>query len=324
MLRSKLIFLLKVSITLAILGYIFNTYIDIQVMSTLLGEIDYQLFVIVLLLHYIHRLFIAWQLKISLLPFNIMVSTYTVFKAHLISTLYSFVLPGDLAGGVTWYLLSKDNGRRAEVASVIIYLKGLNLITLIPFALLGLYFEPKIRQYNIHLYVLVTGGLLLAMLLPFFWSKAAQLAKLIMNYAIEKISPKQFSTRFREANENLWNSVEVFRQVPLSFVMGITTLSIITLGISIVLFYVMTLMVNIHLPLSAFAWLLAMMIVIHSLPLTIAGTGLREWSLIVVLKEFYSVPPESSLLFSVVSLLIAIFFGGILGGYYMMTFRKMN
>ncbi|MHA2013516.1 MAG: hypothetical protein ACTSWG_14195, partial [Candidatus Helarchaeota archaeon] len=66
---------------------------------------------------------------------------------------------------MTWYLLSKDNGKRAQVASVIVYLRILNLITLLPFALLGIYLEPKLKAYNIQSYVLVFGLLLLIMLL---------------------------------------------------------------------------------------------------------------------------------------------------------------
>ncbi len=322
--RKTLIFVLKVTFSIGVIIFIFYNYITINDFIQTVQNINYFLLPFLILLVYFTRLLIAYQTKISLVPFNIQTSTFNIFKIHLISTFYSLVLSSDIiAGGVSWHLLSKDNGRRAEVASVIVYLRILNLITLLPFVLLGIYLEPKLKAYNIQPYVLIFGLLLLIMLLPFFWHKLTLLTESTLNYLISLIPIKKLSKRLLEANDNVWNSVKISQAMPLNFTFKVITLSLISQILAIIFMYYTLEMVNIHLPFSVATWLIALAIIIAILPLTIGGIGVRDISFVFILNELYSVPAEASLLASTVILLIgSIFFGAILGGYYAITFGK--
>jgi hypothetical protein len=324
MAKKFFLWLLKLAFSSSIILFIFYKYVDINDFIQTTRNINYLILPFLLSLIYFIRLLLAYQTKISLTPFNIYTSTRDIFKIHLVSTFYSLILPSDLiAGGVSWYLLSKESGRRAEVASVIAYLRVLNLITLLPFAWLGIYFEPKLKEYHIQFYTLTFGLLLLIMLLPFFWCKMAVLIESLFNYLISLIPLEKLSKRLLEANYNVWNSVRISREMPIDFTVKIIILSVIFQLITIISMYLTLEMVNIHLPLSVSAWLLAILAIIALIPLAIAGIGIRDISLVFVLKEFYSIPPESALLLSTVILLIGgIFFGGILGGYYAMTLGR--
>lgn len=314
------LFFFKITLSFTIIIVMFYTYIDINKFIYILPNIDYSILLLLIFLIYVIRLLVAYQTKISLTPFNIQTNTHEIFKIHLISTFYSLILSSDLiAGGVSWYLLSKENGRRAEIASVIVYLRILNLITLLPFALLGIYFEPKLEEYNIQIYILMFGLILLVMLLPFFWHSLAIFTESLLNYLISLLPLKKLSNRLLEANQNVWNAVKVSREMPIRFNIKIIILSFASQLLAIVFMYLALKMVNIHLPISVATWLIALVVIIAMLPLTIAGIGVRDFSFVFILKELYSVSPESSLLLSTVMLLINVLFGGIWGGYYAMT-----
>ncbi|EDN70196.1 membrane protein [Beggiatoa sp. PS] len=148
------------------------------------------------------------------------------------------------------------------------------------------------------------------------------LTESILSYLISLIPIKKLSTRLLEANDNVWNSVKISQAMPLNFTFKVITLSLLSQILAIIFMYYALEMVNIHLPFSVAAWLLALVAIIAMLPLTIGGIGVREISLIFILNELYGVPAEASLLVSTVILLIgSIIFGAILGGYYAVTYK---
>jgi glycosyltransferase 2 family protein len=320
---KRLIFILKLAFSIGVIVFVFYYYININYLIKTIQNINYLILPFLIILFCIIRLLLAYQTKISLVPFNIQINTFNIFKIHLITSFYSLILPGELlTGGVTWYLLSKDNGKRAEVASVLVYLRILNIITLIPFALLGIYFEPRLKEYDVQFYIFIFGFLLLIMLLPFFWSKLAFFIEFIFNYIISLIPLKRISKRLLEANRNVWHSVRINQEMPIHFVVKIVILSFFCQLLSIIALYFLLEMVNIHLSFSVVSWLLALLVIISFIPLTIAGIGIRDLSLIFVLQEFYAISSESSLLLSTVILLVSTIFFGIWGGYYALTYQS--
>ena len=87
--------------------------------------------------------------------------------------------------------------------------------------------------------------------------------------------------------------------------------------------YLALITVNIEVPILTATWLVALLTIITMLPITIAGIGVRDISLIFILNKFYAIPPESAVILSTLLLSIGmIFFGVILGGYYAVTFGK--
>lgn len=326
MATRRLVFLIKVLISTSLIIIILYKYVNVSNLTQVFKNTNFFIFPFLIFLVFLTRLLIAYQTKISLIPFNVKTCTSDILKVHFISTFYSLALSSDLiAGGITWYLLSKENGRRAEVASVIVYLRILNLLTLLPFALVGIYLESKLEIYHIQWYVLWLGFLLLLMLLPFFWYRLTLVVENTSNYIILLIPVKKISKRLLEANYNVWNAVKINQAMPLKFSLKIIALSFASQLVAIVFMYLTLEMVNIHLPISVAAWLLALVAIIAMLPLTIGGIGVRDFSFVFILKELYNVPSEASLLASTVILFIGtLFFGVLLGGYYAVTLSKQK
>ncbi|MFK5970341.1 MAG: lysylphosphatidylglycerol synthase transmembrane domain-containing protein [Candidatus Marithrix sp.] len=324
--KKKIFFILKLCLSIAIIAYVLYNYINIDEFILSLKNINIFILPLFIILHYFKRAIIAYQIKIALIPFQIHIPTYNIFKIHLIATFYGLILPGSIAGGgVSWYLLSKDNGKRAEVASILIYLQILNLITLLPFALIGIYFEPQLKSYNIEIYVFILSLLLICMLIPFFIRPVAKIFESLFNTIISLIPSNSLSKRISEANHNVWNAIHITGKMNFIFQSKIIIISFISQILGIVAMYLALITVNIELPILTATWLVALLTIIAMLPITIAGIGVRDISLIFILGTFYAIPSESAVILSTLFLFVGmIFFGLILGGYYAITFGKKS
>jgi uncharacterized membrane protein YbhN (UPF0104 family) len=62
-------------------------------------------------------------------------------------------------------------------------------------------------------------------------------------------------------------------------------------------------------PLHAFFWIWPLMIVVHMLPISFGGLGVREFTLIYVMSALYGTSAESVLLLSMIALLGSTLFG---------------
>ena len=325
-LKPKIFLILKLLLSSTIIAYVLYNYINIDEFLLSLQQINILVLPLLIILPYLTRFTVAHQTKIALLPFQIRIPTYHVFKIQLIATLYGIVLPGSIVGGgVSWYLLSKDNGRRAEVASILIYLRIINLIILLPLALIGIYFEPQLKSYHLESAVLVLLLLLAFMLVPFFIHPIASRLESWLNILIRLVPVKSLSKRLLEANRNVWNAIKITGRMSISLQTQIIAWSVISQILAIITMNLALITVNIEVPLLTATWLLALLTLISMLPITIAGIGVRDLSLIVILDRFYAIPAEFAILLSTLLLFInVIFFGAILGGYYAITYNNIN
>ncbi|NJO14786.1 MAG: flippase-like domain-containing protein [Thioploca sp.] len=325
-LKPKIFFILKLFLSSAIIAYVLYNYINIDKFLLSLQKINILVLPLLIILPYLTRIIIAYQTKIALLPFQIWIPTYNILKIQLIATLYGIVLPGSIVGGgVSWYLLSKDNGRRAEVASMLIYLRIINLMVLLPLALIGIYFEPQLKSYHLESAVLVLLLLLTFMLVPFFIHTIANQFEAWLNILLELMPVKSLAKRLLEANRNVWNAIKITGKMSVSLQTQIIAWSVISQILVIITINLALITVNIEVPLLTATWLVALLTLISMLPITIAGIGVRDFSLIVILDKFYAIPAEFAILLSTLLLFInVIFFGAILGGYYAVTFTSVS
>ena len=191
---------------------------------------------------------------------------------------------------------------------MLVYLRIINLMTLLPFALIGIYFEPQLKSYHLETYVLVLLLLLTFMLVPFFIRSIASRFEAWLNILIGLIPVKSLSTRLLEANRNVWNAIKITGRMSISLQTQIIAWSVISQILAIITMNLALITVNIEVPLLTATWLVALLILISMLPITIAGIGVRDLSLIVILDKFYAIPAEFAILLSTLLLFINVIF----------------
>ncbi len=126
------------------------------------------------------RWVVAWQTRLALGHAGVPLTTRRVFNIHLITSFFSVVLPGELAGAaVSWHLFSRDSGRRAQTAAALIYLRLIGFFMLVIIGAVGLFVEPRLLALHAHWAVLVVGVAVGFPLLSFYSPAVARILKRI-------------------------------------------------------------------------------------------------------------------------------------------------
>ena len=307
---------LKLFITGAIFYYIFDRYIQYNDLLAALKYVQPWMFFYLLIISLIFRYLNAYQIHYYFKKvFNSELGTNFVFKIQMITSFYGLVLPGDLAGGlITWYMISDKSGEKAASASVIIFLRLMSIITLIAFTAIGLVFEEKLIDVNLRVYITMLAGLFLLMFVPFVSSKAATIMKQFSRAIMQITPPANWRQKLVQLSNKLWDSVITCTNVDPGVMLWTISVSLLSYLLSILFTYLLMMMVGINLPFQVSVWLIGAINLVQLLPVSFAGLGVRDISIIYLLGKYYQVAPESSLILSTFFLAFSLIFtlmGGI-------------
>ncbi len=321
--KKYLVYFSKIAITILFFYILFTKYIKLNHFLEILSQINYSY----LLLGFIIGIYLKYnnlqQVYYCLKAFKIIENKYNIFKTQLISNLYTFVLPSEfLSSGVTWYLLTKYNKKRAEVACSLIFIRILNLLTLIPFFLIGFIYEKIVPLHIFLLFYLLLFIVLLFFLFPFISPKISRFIEQLTYKLLNFFKLERFLKNF----ESIWSSIETMRQFSLKTVFELVVLMLILQFVNVLLFWVIIFTVNVKVPLLMCFWLMPSIVILYYIPITIAGSGFREVGLIWFLN-FYGISKEQSLIISFLLLFYSLIFA-VWGAFYHVTsvsaFSKKN
>ena len=308
--NSRILIIIKLIVTGSLLYYVFYRYININDFYTAFTNIRPELFFVLLGIIFANRYLFAYQTSYYFKKvFDIELGINFVFKAQLISSFYGLVLPGDLAGGlITWYLISDKSGEKAASASVIIFLRLMSIITLIAFTAIGLVFEEKLIDINLRVYIIILAVLFLLMFIPFVSSKAATIMKQFSRAIIQIIPVANWRHKLVQLSNKLWDSVITCTNVDPGVILWTVSMSMLCHLFLILFTYLLMIMVGIDLPFQVSVWLLGAIQLVQLLPVSFAGLGVRDISVIYLLGEYYQVVPESSMILSTCFLAFGLIF----------------
>ena len=314
-----LIFAFKTVFASLAIGYIFYRYVDVSHLWTDLTHAHLVWLSGAVLMHILIRISQAYQTMINVNYYGMGFSLFDITKFQLISSFYAFVLPGDIAGGgVTWRLLSRDNGLRAQAASSIVFLRLLNLSAFVPFAALGFLIEPALEKSGLGIYLLFVTVFLAIFMLPFISHTMGSFVEAIGSRFILALPWK----RIHEAYANFWYSVKLISDMPGKLIFSIIWQAVLAQCLAVVLFYCCALSVGLNVPFSVFLWIRAIVAIIQLLPITIGGLGLREFTFIVLLQKLYHVEPVQATSFSLTVFITTFLLGGIAGAYFVVFDKR--
>ena len=298
------LFLLKLTVSAGLLFLVFSRLDIEQAMQALLGIPPLLLlaaFALCLLSHYVR----SFQNHIIAGSQGLNFSPRQFLDMNLITMFYSLLAPGNLAaGGAKWYMLQKPEGKRAQALALIVLARSVDTFVLL---LLGI---TALFLYNPFNYSLLTTALALLAL------------GLSVCFAVI-LSPKLFgfTTRFvveplcraggqwlGDRLRNIWIFLQKFRELRLRAMFCAFALSLAAQLVGVCGLYILGLSLGIQVSYLSFVWIGTVTYIVHMLPISISGLGVREVSLIYMLGAF-AVPNEKGLAFSLAIFAIMILFG---------------
>lgn len=321
--RSLIFTLAKLLVTGLILFYIFYKYVNLNGFLMAFCQVQPWLFLVLLAFIVVNKSLIAFQTGYYFKKaFDITLGTNYIFKTQQISSFYGLILPGDLAGGlITWYYFSEKSGKKVDSATVIIFLRLLNIITVIAFATVGLVFEKKLISLGLQVYIIILAVVLLLMFIPFVSSKAAIVLKKVLDVIIKIVPVENWRNKIINLNDKLWDSVITCTKAATGVVFNTFLISVISQLIMIFFTNLLMIMVGIHLPFQVSVWLIGAITIVQLLPISFAGLGVRDISILFLLGKFYQVQPEKSMVLSTFFLVYGLIFI-LLGGFYSLKMKK--
>ncbi len=299
----------------ALILTLLSTQVDFVTVLDTLRSANVQFLVPAFVLFFVVRLIWAYQMSLGLAPLGMRLTTPRLFKVILIAGFYSLVLPGNLVAGGTasWYKLSRSNGRGIEAAALLVYFRIVNTLTLLGVGLLGMWLDPRLATPSFRAVVgVMFVGVVLAFL-PFVSTAATDQVERVGRAVLRKLP---LHGCLREKGPIIWKALKSFQELDSWTVVIVLGLSLLSHLLSTFVFYLLTLAIDIHLSVFVVGWVRSMLQLFEFLPISIAGLGVREVSLVLLLAD-YGIPETQALGCSLV-IFASVVVGVIIGGLFEM------
>ncbi len=300
----------RLAFSALLLTVVFSQIDFVSVMDTL-NLTNVRLLGPIVVLFFLIRLIASYQMSLGLVPLGMRFTVPHLLKINLISSLYSLVLPGNLvAGGAAlWYKLSRPAGQRIEALGLLIYFRLVNTLTLVGIGLVGVWFDPLLRLPGVRAVVLAMFAGVVLLLLPFFSPAVGSRIEGVGRH----LSRRGLLPRWiQDKGQTIWKLLTSFQEVRKRTIVLVLALSLLSHVLGILYLYLLAVAVDIHLSMFVVAWIRTLLGIIHMIPISIAGLGVREISLVVLLRN-YGISGAQALTLSLALFSMTIV-GGIVGG----------
>lgn len=254
----------------------------------------------------------AYQISITQAPMDMHFSVYAIFRIQMIATFYSLILPGDLlAGGVSWYKLSRPERKYIEAGALLIFFRLVQISCLVFIGLIVALGDPQIGSTEFR--TLIIFGLLsiIFMWILFFSNQVTRIFDFIVNKVNGKVP---FLKRFYETVEKFLNTILKFRALGVKRLLFVFGVSLFAQFLGLVFFFSLARAVGIQLPFFVIGWISTFVTIIQLIPISIAGLGIREASYAVLLND-YGISLEQAISFSITIFAVFIIVG-LVGGVF--------
>jgi uncharacterized membrane protein YbhN (UPF0104 family) len=236
-------------------------------------------------------------------------SVAAICRISFITSFYSLFLPGYLAGGVIrWHRIAKHDGKPAQALAIVLFGRVIGTLVSVAIGLACWAMDDAARAVPI--YGLALAALLLVLFFAYWllFSSSGR-AKILADFLLrQRWVPAVVAGKLGK----VLHSGGRFDELGARRIGATIALLAVHEVIGITTFYLLA--VALHMPLSfiSVGWVRCYIMLITLLPLTMMGIGVRDGSLILLLKT-YSIAPALAVSYSML-LLGRTFVLGLLGG----------
>jgi glycosyltransferase 2 family protein len=236
-------------------------------------------------------------------------SVSAIVRINFITSFYSLFLPGYLAGGVIrWHRLARHDGKPAQALAIVLF--GRVISTLVSVAIGFGCWALDARAREVPLYGLALAALFGALLFAYWLLfSSGQRAKGVADFFLrQRWLPGVVTSKLGK----VLHSGGRFDELGMRRLGSTVGLLVVHELIGITSFYLLAVALDMHLSFITIGWVRCYIMLITMLPLTMMGIGVRDGSLIFLLKT-YSIAPALAVSYSTL-LLGRTFILGLLGG----------
>jgi len=274
---------LRVLVTVALLCYLLSVIPLSNVFASMLSaKVSYLVAAVflVLLMRYIS----ACRLRFLTDRQGMHFSTWHLFEIGLISVFYGFLLPGSLSGGaIRWYKLARPEKKPGEAVISIAFDRMIDTLVLVALGIIFWVSDVTARTYHIvgWSFLGVLTGLLIIYFLVFD-SGGFSFARRFAN----KIKWGRSFPVGRQKISDFFNLADPYRRLSLSTHAAIWGFAILRHALGIWVFFLFTASLDMNLTFQSVGWVRSCTLIAVMLPVSIAGFGVREGLLVILLAPY--------------------------------------
>lgn len=208
---------------------------------------------------------------------GINLSVWEIIKIHLATSFYGLFLPGILsAGAVKWYKFSRF-GKKSAAAAVVVFNRFLEVLMIV---FIGILASLPIIYSSNNLKLFFALAILFVSMIIFY-------ILLFRNTGLDFIKKYLFILPLpgsvKKASGKFFDSMLQFQNLSLKEHFKILGLLFLYHGIGVISFLLFAKSLNINLSIWSIAWIRSVMALSIILPLSFAGLGIREGTLVFLL-----------------------------------------
>jgi uncharacterized protein (TIRG00374 family) len=271
--------LIKLVVAFGVLYYIFSKIPLSAVMVTVItSKINYVMTAFIISIFI--QILLAYRLKLLTDEQGMSLSISQVLEIHLCTVFYGLFLPGGSlgAGAIRFYKLSRSEKKIAESFAAIAFDR---MVATIAICVIGIVFWsldfPSDSGYVGLVMIVALGGLLTLHSLLFIKRPSLFFHKLSRWLNLSSVYPKI---------RNLVASMDRYKNLSLSAVAMIAILSIAAHLFGILIYYLLARSIRMDISFISIAWIRSVVTIITMIPISVSGVGIREGSLVFLLRPF--------------------------------------
>lgn len=303
-------FVIRLAVTAFLLALLARR-IDFSAVWKALADADLRFVLPAFLAYLLGDLCLAQQKAIGLRPLNLRLGALDVFRIGLIASFYGLFLPGELVGGLAmWYKLSREGGQPIESAVLLVHFRIVNTVSLMAMGAVGISLDPRFASPGLRAALAAGLASLLLLLVPFSSPRAARLGeRLARRWVHELRMPQVVVLKAR----TIYRSITSFQSLNWRSIAWLWLLSFLSQFLVVVGAQLLAFSVGIRLPLFVISWVRSAVSILLHLPVSLAGLGVRDASLVWLL-ESYGVPGTQAVALSMLMFAVGVMIGLVGGG----------
>jgi len=218
-------------------------------------------------------------------------SVFEILKIHLATSFYGFFLPGTLSGGaVKWYKFSKHHNK-SSAAAVVVFNRFLEIIMIV---VIGIFFSfPTFNAAANQKLSIALGVIFISMIILYL----LVLNKTVLIFVDKSFLKIPLPNIIKQKIGKFIEAMQQFQNLRLKDHSEILGLLFLYHGIGVISFYCFAKSLNINVGIWVIGWVRSAMAIAIMFPLSFAGLGIREGTLVFLLGQ-YGVLPSNSMALS--------------------------
>ncbi len=277
--NKRLILILKIILSAILLAFLFSRIPLNEIINSVFSA-DLYMFLSGLLLVIPVIFFSALETGYLTRIQGLDLSVFEILKIHLGTSFYGLFLPGILsAGAVKWYKFSRFGGKSAAAAVVVLN----RFLEILMTVFIGILFSLPVLYSigNQKIFILMLILFVVLVIIYFLLFK-----KSVLSFLEKSLLIIPLPVMVKNAISKFSDSMSRFSNLRLKDHLEIFGLLFLYHGIGIVSFLCFSKALNIDLSIWSIGWIRSVMALAIMLPLSFAGLGIREGTLVFILGHF--------------------------------------